>query len=216
MRRLWKPHWSRRYIRSRTLVGLDQLLHPRAPWLVRGARRWLESELRSSFVGIEWGSGRSTRWLARRVKRVVSIETNPNWYQRVTHRLQQSRLNNVDYVLVPIPYQEGFPGEKCVVANRQAYGEAYGAIPDGTLDFAFVDGCHRALCVGLAIDLLKPGGILVLDNSNRFLPTDSRVPERYATPRDDDWLRLSESLRQWRKLVFADGVTETSVWIKHK
>jgi hypothetical protein len=79
---------------------------------VRSAAKWLERHLLPSHVGIEWGSGRSTIWLARRVKFLWSIETNSDWHSRVSTQLRTHELaTRVDYRLIEIPYQEGYESE---------------------------------------------------------------------------------------------------------
>jgi hypothetical protein len=57
--------------------------HPEAPAIVANAVIILDNWLRPTDRGLEWGSGRSTIWLASRVAHVLSVEHNPVWYTRV-------------------------------------------------------------------------------------------------------------------------------------
>jgi hypothetical protein len=47
-------------------------MHPDVPWLTRQAVEILEDWLKPGYVGLEWGSGRSTLWFARRVSHLTS------------------------------------------------------------------------------------------------------------------------------------------------
>jgi hypothetical protein len=54
-----------------------------SPWMAPAAVRRLDQLLRPEDVVLELGSGSSTAWYARRVRRVVSLEPNPTWAARV-------------------------------------------------------------------------------------------------------------------------------------
>jgi len=49
----------------------------------------------------EFGSGGSTLWLARRVRRLLSIEDSAEWFSAVLAELHARRLGNVEIQLVP-------------------------------------------------------------------------------------------------------------------
>ena len=38
-------------------------------------------------VGVEWGSGRSTKWFAGKIRHLTSIEDNADWHAIVTKQL---------------------------------------------------------------------------------------------------------------------------------
>src|SRR5438045_3489360 len=69
------PH----YIRDRLSVMAYQVLHPREPWLTQEAIRIIDGYLEPTMVAWEWGSGKSTPWIARRVGTLVSVEHDPQW-----------------------------------------------------------------------------------------------------------------------------------------
>jgi hypothetical protein len=62
---------------------------PDAPWLAESAVLLLDSWLKPTDVELEWGSGRSTIWLARRMKRLTSVESDKTWFEMVRVRLQK-------------------------------------------------------------------------------------------------------------------------------
>src|SRR5215467_1856777 len=59
-------HVSPRYLLDLAAVRAFEILQPDAPWLTRTAVRILESALMPQHRGLEYGSGRSTVWLARK------------------------------------------------------------------------------------------------------------------------------------------------------
>jgi hypothetical protein len=54
-----------------------------SPWMTPAAVKHLDHLLSAEDVVLELGSGASTAWYARRVRRVVSLEPNPSWAERV-------------------------------------------------------------------------------------------------------------------------------------
>ena len=57
-------HLSPRYIFNRISVMIDQLRYKENPWITSSAVSILDSMLTSSDIGVEFGSGRSTLWIA--------------------------------------------------------------------------------------------------------------------------------------------------------
>jgi hypothetical protein len=158
---------ERDYAIARTRVILDQVLHPGDPWLTRDAIRFLEGYLRPEMCGFEFGSGRSTKWFARRIARLVSVEDDPVWFQRV-----QGEVKNltVDYRFAS------------TVAGWQEYVGQVLAFPDTTFDFILIDGSCRDRCIAAAAAKVKLGGIVILDNADErrdVLPLKSF--KRYST-----------------------------------
>ncbi|MGH9928509.1 MAG: hypothetical protein ACREA9_04670, partial [Pyrinomonadaceae bacterium] len=154
-------HWTPRYIGNRLRVLLYERLHPDDPWLTNSMVNILESWLKPEDMGIEWGSGRSTIWLAGRVKHLTSVEHDGSWYGKISSRLQQREISNVDYRLCA--------DEVDYVATSE------GLLPE-SLDFCLVDGIARDQCAIAVIPKLKPGGILIIDNCNWYLPSESKSP----------------------------------------
>ena len=55
--------------------------------LSSNVQRWLEEHLEPQWSVLEFGSGCSTLFLADRVRRVVSIETDPYWYEQTQNKI---------------------------------------------------------------------------------------------------------------------------------
>lgn len=202
-----------RYVLRRLGQIRFELEHPECPWLPRSTVLLLDNWLKPTDVGIEWGSGRSTVWLAERVAQLTSVEHDEAWYGRVQASLDVRGLRSkVDYRLVPCLLDEQ------AEPVSHPYAEVAREIADGTIDFALVDGNIRLTCVRLALSKLKPGGLLILDNANRFVPNPhlggfSTVHEARGEPRSSGWAEVLARLGAWRWLSTTDGIWDTRLWI---
>jgi len=139
--------------------------HPNQPWLTPASVEYLERHLTSDMVGIEWGSGRSTAWYARRIKRLTSVEHHAGWHHDVQSGLRDAHLSNVDYRLVPLdhPESEGTVPVYDPIPRYVAVIDDIGADP---LDFVVVDGHYRQACVRAVMPKLRPGGLLLIDDTS--------------------------------------------------
>jgi len=148
------------------------------PWMNFRAIRWLKSYLKPDMGAFEYGAGGSTIFVARRVKSLVSIEHDPDWYELVSRALRERGISNCDLRLVPA---EPRPSTKSVgygptsYTSRNPSAEGYSfeayvrtidAWPDRSLDFVIVDGYARFSSVARAIPKVKPGGYLLFDDAD--------------------------------------------------
>lgn len=98
----------------------------------------------------EYGSGASTAWLARRSGEVISVEHDAAWHA----------------IIQPLVITRG----NVTVMQRELAGTAYvDAIGEagGLFDLVVIDGRRRADCLRSALPFLKPGGIVLFDDTNR-------------------------------------------------
>lgn len=116
-----------------------------APWLAADAVEYFESLLTPEMTVCEFGGGGSTLWLVQRVKHVITYEPNLAWYNTLDMKRD----------------------EFTVFALRQS-DEPMGMEKD--IDLLFIDGEpveKRAVWLKRAHEIVKKGGIVVLDNANR-------------------------------------------------
>src|SRR2546421_12637639 len=102
----FRPHWTPRYLFDRLRVELYERRNIDKPWLTPQAIDLLSTMLLPSDVALEWGSGRSTCWIARRVKHLTSVEADGNWAARVREMLAEQNIANVDYRHCPVADEE--------------------------------------------------------------------------------------------------------------
>ena len=91
---MFPRHWTPRYFWDLFNLRLNERLHPRDPWFTRDSIVFLKRFLLPNFRGLEWGSGRSTGWLAERTTSLVSIETDAIWYKKTKKELIQHKIHD--------------------------------------------------------------------------------------------------------------------------
>lgn len=197
-------HWSFQYAVDRFAELGYRLLHPHAPWICIPAIGALAKRLEPEHQVWEWGSGRSTAWMAPRCKRLISIENDPAWHAKVTLQLQSADRLHAECRLIEDP---------------DAYVNAISTEPCESLDLVLVDGPTplRAGCLLQALPKVRPGGWVVLDDAQRHLPSHSRAPEALGPgPRELDHAtkEFMKCTGSWDRLWYSDGVKDTAFFQK--
>jgi len=186
----------------------DALLNP-VPWMTYSAVARIAGALGPESRVFEYGCGSSTLWLAARVGHLVSVEHNDHWYRRMSRELRERSVGNVDLLLRQPAYEmvAKSGGRAGHIATGADWFEEYISViadfPDESFDVVIVDGRSRIPCLSAARSKVKPGGLIVLDDSDR---------ERYHLAGDilAEWPR--EDYRGIKPGLF--GQHQTSVWTK--
>jgi predicted O-methyltransferase YrrM len=161
--------------------------HPDAPDLSPSAVLLLDAFLKPGDVGLEWGSGRSTLWLARRVMQLYSIEDESHCFLAIKKRLAARGLaHKVVQRFVPCELTE------LDELESHPYANAALSLPDDALALVLVAGKIRLSCLTAVLPKLAPGGLLALHQANRFLPNRydgafTTVHEPRTEPRSIAW-----------------------------
>ena len=127
------------------------------PWLAPAAVAFLRSSLPPRACILEFGAGASTPWLAKRAGYIHSFESAADWFEEVRRTLEGLGLTNWSLDLEPATR---FP----VVAGR---------FDSESFDLVVVDcaedetGSLRLACARAASPLVRAGGMLLFDNSDR-------------------------------------------------
>jgi predicted O-methyltransferase YrrM len=203
-------HRTPRYLVNRTRQMLYERAHPNDPWLVPAAIDILRSLLRPADRGLEFGSGRSTLWFAERVGALTSVEHDERWHASVSAMLKAKEYDNVDYVLAPgdKPMERG---------GESAYARTALDFPDDSLDFALIDGHYRDYSAKFTLPKIKPGGMLIIDNVNWYLPCRSKAPNSRTAAlgtKTSVWGEVAVQLAGWRTIWTTSGVWDTAIFIK--
>ena len=198
-------HWTPRYIVNRLQLMAYAGRYPDLPWLTQAMNDFLASWLKPTDRGAEFGSGRSTIWFARRIAHLTSVEHDTAWHAEVSGRLQAQALHQrIDYLFA---------------AQEEQYVAAARGLAPASLDFCLVDGICRDRCALACIDKLKPGGALIVDNINWYLPHSpkSRAPASRGpgdTCESPDWETFAQTVANWRCFWTSNGITDTAAWFK--
>jgi hypothetical protein len=118
------------------------------PWYTYPAIEFLGQVDFSRCAVFEYGSGNSSKYWAVRAESVISVESDPRWFDTV----RRSITNNQELRLVT-DYSEyaryiGLTGKK--------------------FDIVVIDSIRRFNCAQEAVLSLKPGGCIILDNADWY------------------------------------------------
>jgi hypothetical protein len=64
---------------------------------------------------------------------------------------------------------------------------------------------------------IRPGGMLVIDNVNRYLPSLTMSPASLrppAAPATAAWEQAAAALARWRRIRTSSGVWDTAIFVK--
>ncbi|HUL15264.1 MAG TPA: hypothetical protein VLV88_04650 [Terriglobales bacterium] len=159
---LRRPGYALRYIGYKA----HEFLHRNEPWIAPGAVRFCASKLKSDQIGLEWGSGRSTRWYASRLGKLLSIEFDPNWHRKVSRMITSQVAAECRFIPLDHPLEQPTRRDYDPLPAYVAVVEEFA---DESLDFVVVDGHYRTACIKQALPKLKEGGLLLVDDTG-WLP----------------------------------------------
>ncbi len=119
------------------------------PWFSYPFIDFLTPRLTQDLVLFEFGSGSSTSFFAERVKQVISIEHNKEWFEIVN----KTKPNNVKLILTDSDSIDDYLNYLNNLKEK--------------VDVVIVDGLHRNECLTYALEKLSENGVIVLDDSER-------------------------------------------------
>ncbi len=181
--------------------------HPNSPWLSQLAILFMEKHLHKRMIGLEYGSGFSTTFLAEKSQEIVAIEHHKEWYNKIDQLIKEKKIENIEYVF--IPKEEGpiaeaqkvsFPELASDFKVKNEFADYFNYVkkyPDEHFDYIIIDGRARVECTINSLPKLKKNGLLILDNSER---------ERYAP--------IFEMLKNWEQSNTSTGLTDTTFFVK--
>ena len=128
---------------TRTSINLQK--EP-IPWFTYPAIEYLAQLDLSKKTMLEWGAGNSSLFFSEKVQTLTSVEHNPDWFEQVKGF--------------------GIANQSLIFADED-YASATEL--DGKLfDIILIDGIKREECARIASKLLAKGGLIILDNSDRY------------------------------------------------
>ena len=180
----WYPRW-----RASFKPGANALADA-LPWLGFSVIRLLERHLQPGMRVFEYGSGGSTLFFARCGANLVSVEHNPQWHLQVSAALEARQASACDLRLIEaedaaMPAADdsdpdGYASSDAAYRGKsfRKYAAAMDEFPDASFDVVLIDGRARPSCLKHAVGKVKPGGMVVLDNTERenYWPAMAAMP----------------------------------------
>ena len=203
-----KNHHNLNYFKAKYLQMLYEKRNPLNPWLTSESISFLDNWISKKDIGFEWGSGRSTIWFTKRVSKFISIEHDKNWYEKNIGEIQKlptADKHKIEYNHFDI---EDDPG-------RAGYVNAVNDMADKYFDFILIDGRIRDVCSLNAIRKIKKGGILILDNAERYIPNNFNLPESNVDSEiygsNPNWEKFNDMIKYKRKYWTTNGIFSTLI-----
>lgn len=196
------PRWRKSVSRGVDTVTL------RLPWINYAAIDCLAERLRPGDRVFEYGCGGSTLFFLDLGLRVISVEHEEEWLSRVRELANTGDAATAWQGFLRQPRAgAGVPSPRDLAdidgyrsANRrfaefsfEDYAGAIDTFPDAHFDLVLVDGRARPSCVKHSARKVRPGGLLLLDNTERSYYLD----------------RSPACLPGWRKVLDSFGPTPT-------
>jgi SAM-dependent methyltransferase len=121
------------------------------PWMNDAVTAFLNRHLSKKMRVFEYGSGNSTHYFAKRVKKIVAVENEKRWFDYLKKRLPAN---------AKVLYVKGKePSDYCSNSIRGSGKKKY--------DVVIVDGLFRVKCAQSCLTMLKSDGVIVLDDSEK-------------------------------------------------
>jgi len=122
------------------------------PWITLQARRFLKDWMHHhpGVNILEFGAGGSTIWFSQRDCTVTSVEHDQKWVKTTLDHINKNKYK-----------------KPTIITHQRPYNTVCDNMTDNTFDLILVDGRDRVKCVESAMRLLKPGGLFMVDNSER-------------------------------------------------
>jgi len=203
-----KKHWTPRYIKNRIKNYFFEKNNQDLPWLTPDSIILINDLLISTDVGLEFGSGRSTTWFAKRCKFLTSVEDDLKWHEIVVEKLKKQKIDNVNYLYKSSESDTPFDSD---------YYKVIEEFEDNSLDFVLIDGKHRGILALTALHKVKIGGLIIIDNINRYLPYQTYSPHSINNDlekMEKEWTLFNIELHLLREIWTSNGVTDTAIFIK--
>ena len=119
------------------------------PWVTYSFIDFIKYRLSPIHSVFEFGSGNSTYFYAKYARKVVSVEHDKEWYDKII----ESKPENAELIFCELIRD----GEYCRTPVR--LGEKF--------DIIIVDGRDRVNCCKQAVNAVSANGVIVLDDSER-------------------------------------------------
>jgi len=166
----------------------------------------LDQIIRRTDSCFEFGSGRSSLWLASRCARLISIEHDEIYFEIIAEQLKH--IDNAEILFRPL--------SDCNPPDSSYIGD-FKSLDSGGIDLVLNDGKLRDQVALLAVKKLAPGGVLVIDNAERYLANGFDVPESLGSDvgnMSKIWREFSGLVEYWRRIWLSNGVTTTLILFK--
>jgi hypothetical protein len=151
-------------------------MNERKPWLTLEAISIIDRQINQGDKVFEYGGGGSTLYFIDKGANVVTVEHDEDWFNLIQKKISNNKnwdgilekpqfssaINNPSNPDLYISMDENYNG-RCF----RNYASSIDRYPDSFFDFVVIDGRSRPSCIKHSFCKVKPGGYLLLDNTER-------------------------------------------------
>lgn len=119
------------------------------PWVTYSFIDFIKTRLNKDLTIFEYGSGNSTLFYAKHVKRVVSVEHDEAWYNKIV----TGKPENAEMIFTKLEKGGEYSNKAASLKEK--------------FDIIIVDGRDRVNCCLNCLTALNPGGVVILDDAHR-------------------------------------------------
>ena len=130
--------------------------------------KFIEKYLNKDKNLLEYGSGGSTVYFSKKVKKLIAVEHDPYWVQKVSENLKNEEINNVSLIYAK-PNQPFELGETPKTQRQIEFYDYIRApdfitknIPEFSYDVVFIDGRARIECAKYIFPFLHKDSVVIL------------------------------------------------------
>lgn len=182
------------------------------PPIEESALDWLEENIKPEMSVFEYGSGSSTLFFGRRVDEVTSVECYPEKYEQYKDILKK-KINNYNsgcrtfsYTLIkpeenekPFPYSHesyGSIDEEFADFHFKRFVNSIKEYRNHYFDIVLINARSRSSCIRTAVPKVKKGGLIILNDSERYEYQDA----------------IEQFLKKYPHQEFGEDIRKTSIW----
>lgn len=159
------------------------------PWMNYSVVELIADRLCDSFSVFEFGSGFSTCFFADRVRSVVSVEYDRDWYDQVASMVP----DNAEVIFEVVDGSDRYSNTILDQGNR--------------FDVVVVDGKNRNRCLKNATKATSDKGVIILDDSDRpkYKPGIAHLVENGYRKLTISGIKPDSACRHQTTLFYRDG-----------
>lgn len=151
--------WFRSYITKEAVNAWGESI----PWMTYPAIEFLNKRINSNMNAFEFSMGGSTDWFSRRVKHIISVEHDVNYFLKTQEAL--AKRENVELILREVNLSKII--DTTEIDDDNGYSDSINDYKK-CFDIISIDGISRIKCTRNCIEALSDGGIIIFDNSEHF------------------------------------------------
>jgi predicted O-methyltransferase YrrM len=204
-----KKHWNFRYIYNRSCLYVNEKFFPNNPWWTKNSIKIINGLIRKSDQVLEFGSGRSSIWLGKRCKSILSIEHDSKWAIKVKKMADENKINMT--LLNPSVNSTIWKENEEDISSYLSLG----VIKETKFDIIIIDGLFRDSCALFALNHINKNGLIIIDNINWYLPSNSYSPSSIpnnSIQKSVLWKQFNDLTMDWRRIITSNGVTDTGIF----